>query len=97
VVHKTRVLRGTSNPQWREDFMVKESPVPSDTLLTVDLKSGSKIKIGTHTITLDKFFEGNLKTTRWLDIGNDMKLRIRMTRQPTPDSSPIATQRLRKQ
>jgi len=44
--------------------------VPSDTLLTVDLKSGSKIKIGTHTITLDKFFEGNLKTTRWLDIGN---------------------------
>jgi len=45
-------------------------PVPSDTLLTVDLKSGSKIKIGTHTITLDKFFEGNLKTTRWLDIGN---------------------------
>ena len=28
---------------------VKESPVPSDTLLTVDLKSGSKIKIGTHT------------------------------------------------
>jgi len=22
VVHKTRVLRGTSNPQWREDFMV---------------------------------------------------------------------------
>ena len=38
---------------------VKESPVPSDTLLTVDLKSGSKIKIGTHTITLDKFFEAN--------------------------------------
>ena len=51
-------------------IQVKESPVPSDTLLTVDLKSGSKIKIGTHTITLDKFFEGNLKTTRWLDIGN---------------------------
>ena len=23
VVHKTRVLRGTSNPQWREDFMVR--------------------------------------------------------------------------
>ena len=46
-------------------IQVKESPVPSDTLLTVDLKSGSKIKIGTHTITLDKFFEGNLKTTRW--------------------------------
>ena len=51
-------------------IQVKESPVPSDTLLTVDLKSGSKIKIGTYTITLDKFFEGNLKTTRWLDIGN---------------------------
>ena len=49
---------------------VKESPVPSDTLLTVDLKSGSKIKIGTHTITLDKFFEGNQKAMRWLDIGN---------------------------
>ena len=49
---------------------VKESPVPSDTLLTVDLKSGSKIKIGTHTITLDKFFEGNLKAMKWLDIGN---------------------------
>ena len=49
---------------------MKESPVPSDTLLTVDLKSGSKIKIGTHTITLDKFFEENLKAMRWLDIGN---------------------------
>ena len=23
MVHKTRVLRGTSNPQWREDFMVR--------------------------------------------------------------------------
>ena len=22
VIHKTRVLRGSSNPQWREDFMV---------------------------------------------------------------------------
>ena len=44
-------------------IQVKESPVPSDTLLTVDLKSGSKIKIGTPTITLDKFFEGNLKTS----------------------------------
>ena len=41
-----------------------------DTLLTVDLKSGSKIKIGTHTMTLDKFFEGNQKAMRWLDIGN---------------------------
>ena len=61
-----RVLRGTSNPQWTWLHMiqVKESLVPSDTLLTVDLKSGSRIKIGTPTITLDKFFEGNLKTTR---------------------------------
>jgi hypothetical protein len=24
VIHKTRVLRGSSNPQWREDFMVCE-------------------------------------------------------------------------
>jgi len=31
-------------------IQVKESPVPSDTLLTVDLKSGSKVKICTHTI-----------------------------------------------
>ena len=22
VIHKTRVLKGTANPQWREDFMV---------------------------------------------------------------------------
>ena len=25
VVHKTRILRGSSNPQWREDFMVSET------------------------------------------------------------------------
>ena len=25
VAHKTRVLRGSSNPQWREDFMVNEA------------------------------------------------------------------------
>lgn len=31
---------------------LKENAVSSDTLLTVDLKNGSKIKIGTHTITL---------------------------------------------
>ena len=49
---------------------VKESPVPSDSLLTVDLKSGSKINIGTNGITLDKFFEGNLKATKSLDLGN---------------------------
>ena len=49
---------------------VKESPIPSDSLFTVDLKSSSKVNIGTHAITLEKFFEGNLKTTRWLDIGN---------------------------
>ena len=50
---------------------VKESPIPSDSLLTVDLKSGSKINIGTHAITLDKFFnEGNLKATKSLDLGN---------------------------
>lgn len=30
----------------------------SNSLLTVDLKSGSKVNIGTHTITLEKFFEG---------------------------------------
>ena len=50
---------------------VKESPaVPSDSLLTVDLKSGSKINIGTQAITLDRFFEGNLKATKSLDLGN---------------------------
>ena len=89
VVHKTRVLRGSRNPQWREDFMVgwhvwhvrldethvqpvqvKESPVPSDSLLTLDLKSGSKVNIGTYAVTLDKFFDGNLKATRYYDIGN---------------------------
>ena len=88
VVHKTRVLRGSHSPQWREDFMVgvalpesaygvvilcaqvKESPVPSDSLLTLDLKSGSKVNIGTYAITLDKFFEGQLKATRAFDIGN---------------------------
>ena len=51
-------------------IQVKESPVPSDSLLTVDLKSGSKINIGTNGITLDKFFEGNLKATKSLDLGN---------------------------
>ncbi len=49
---------------------VKESPVPSDSLLTLDLKSGSKVNIGTYVITLDKFFEGHLKVTRSFDIGN---------------------------
>ncbi len=49
---------------------MKESPVPSDSLLTLDLKSGSKINIGTQAITLDKFFEGNLKATRSMDLGN---------------------------
>ena len=50
---------------------MKESPIPSDSLLTVDLKSGSKINIGTQAITLDKFFnEGNLKATKSLDLGN---------------------------
>ena len=38
--------------------------------MTVDLKSGSKINIGTNGITLDKFFEGNLKATKSLDLGN---------------------------
>ena len=49
---------------------VRETPIPSDSLFTVDLKSSSKVNIGTHAITLEKFFDGNLKTTRWLDIGN---------------------------
>ena len=38
--------------------------------MTIDLKSGSKVNIGTHAITLDKFFDGQLKAQRWLDIGN---------------------------
>lgn len=42
----------------------------SDALLTLDLKSGSKVNIGTYAITLDKFFEGNLKGTKSFDIGN---------------------------
>ncbi len=49
---------------------VKESPVASDSLLNLDLKSGSKVNIGTYAITLDKFFEGQLKVTRAFDIGN---------------------------
>lgn len=36
-----------------------EVVVFNNSLLTVDLKSGSKVNIGTHTITLEKFFEGN--------------------------------------
>ena len=39
-------------------FQVKETPVPSDSLLTIDLKSGPRVTLGTHVITLDKFFEG---------------------------------------
>lgn len=38
--------------------------------MTLDLKSGSKVNIGTYAITLDKFFEGNLKATKVFDIGN---------------------------
>ena len=44
--------------------------MPSDSLLTLDLKSGGKVNIGTYAITLDKFFEGSLKVTRSFDIGN---------------------------
>ncbi len=44
--------------------------MPSDSLLTLDLKSGSKVNIGTYVITLDKFLEGQIKSTRTLDIGN---------------------------
>lgn len=51
-------------------FQVKESPVASDSLLTLDLKSGSKVNIGTYAITLDKVFDGQLKATRVFDIGN---------------------------
>ena len=81
VIHKTRILRGSSRLQWKEDFMVKDNPIPSDSLMTIDLKSGSKVNIGTHAITLDKFFDGQLKAQRWLDIGNDMKLSLRLMRQ----------------
>ncbi len=58
---------------------MKESPVPSDSLLTLDLKSGSKINIGTQAITLDKFFEGNLKATRSMDLGNGKSLYLSLT------------------
>ena len=44
--------------------------MPSDALLTLDLKSGSKVNIGTYAITLDKFFDGKLKATRSFNIGN---------------------------
>ena len=49
---------------------MKESPIPSDSLLTLDLKSGSKVNIGTYAITLDKFLDGSPKATRAFDIGN---------------------------
>ena len=51
-------------------MQVKETPVLSDSLLTANLKSGCKINIGTNGITLDKFFEGNLKATKSLDLVN---------------------------
>ena len=38
--------------------------------MTLDLKSGSKVNIGTYAISLDKFFDGKVKATRSLDIGN---------------------------
>ena len=41
-------------------LQAKESPIPSDSLLTIDLKSGKNVTLGTHVITLDKFFEGKL-------------------------------------
>ena len=34
---------------------MKESLVLSDLLLTIDLKSGPKVTLGTHVITLEKF------------------------------------------
>ena len=31
-----------------------------DSLMSIDLKSGPNVTLGTHVITLDKFFEGGL-------------------------------------
>ena len=42
---------------------MKESPVSSDSLLTIDLKSGPKVTLGTHVITLEKFFKGTSYNT----------------------------------
>ena len=79
VSRQQTIVSGCRNVTWHHSpllpsspppLQVKESPVPSDSLLTLDLKSGSKINIGTHAITLDKFFDSNLKSTKWLDIGN---------------------------
>ena len=39
-------------------LQVRDVALLSNSLITVDLKSGSKVNIGTHTITLEKFFEG---------------------------------------
>ena len=32
----------------------RDNPVPSDSLLMLDLKSGSKLNIGTHAVMLEK-------------------------------------------
>lgn len=57
--------------------------------MSIDLKSGPNVTLGTHVITLDKFFEGqfsstpnalfnsvtgNLRATKWLDLGNSKLL-----------------------
>ncbi|XP_065906319.1 uncharacterized protein [Dysidea avara] len=84
-VHKTRSIKGQSSPQWNEPFSLQDEVVVfNNSLLTVDLKSGSKVNIGTHTITLEKFFEGSMKESKWLDIGNDARLHLELSRQPVP-------------
>lgn len=39
-------------------LQLRNEAILGNSLLTVDLKSSSKVNIGTHTITLEKFFEG---------------------------------------
>ncbi|XP_065845112.1 extended synaptotagmin-1-like isoform X2 [Oscarella lobularis] len=88
VIHKTRSVRGSNTPEWMETFQVKESGVPNDSLLTVDLKSDSRIQIGTHSVTLEKFFDGQNQARKWLGIGNEAKLELLMSCQTSPLPSP---------
>ncbi|XP_003385799.1 PREDICTED: uncharacterized protein LOC100638002 [Amphimedon queenslandica] len=82
LLHKTQSTRGSSSVSFNEAFVVKDSPISTDSLMSIDLKSGPNVTLGTHVITLDKFFEGNLRATKWLDLGNNMKIRMKLSHCP---------------
>ncbi|XP_065198290.1 uncharacterized protein LOC135829831 [Sycon ciliatum] len=85
-IYKSRRVKGTLTPEWRETFQVEEASVSSDSLLTIDLKSSSKTTIGTQTIVLEKFMEGLTQKTKWLNMGNGARVELSLACQHAPPS-----------